>query len=204
MSAAAVDFLAWGVATRPLESQPVSGDLHVVAPFDGGVLVAVIDGLGHGPDAATAARRAGDVLMAHADRTVSELLGLCHRALFGTRGAVASLASIERKGRMTWAGIGNVEALMVRADAEGLPHRHHLSPRGGVLGANLPHVSVTELQLMHGDTLAMASDGLHGRFVEAVTSWELPQAMADRLLKQFGKGNDDALVWIARFVEVAP
>jgi negative regulator of sigma-B (phosphoserine phosphatase) len=202
VSAIAADFLTWGVASRPLASEPVSGDLHVLAPFEGGVLVAVIDGLGHGLHAAEAAQVAAEVLGAEPQRPVHELLAACHEALIRTRGVVASLASIQRHGLMTWTGIGNVEAVMVRAGQDGTPQRFHMAPRGGVLGAILPSVRATQVQLVRGDTLVLASDGLHARFVEGITTWELPQAMADRLLGQFARDNDDALVWIGRYGEV--
>ena len=47
-----------GEAGAPLAGETRSGDLAVFAPFDGGALVAVIDGLGHGPAAADAAEAA--------------------------------------------------------------------------------------------------------------------------------------------------
>jgi len=56
----------WAVGARALEGEPVSGDLHVVTPFPGGVLVAVMDGLGHGTEAAAAAEAAAEILRDHA------------------------------------------------------------------------------------------------------------------------------------------
>ncbi len=50
--------IEWGVAAQPLEGEAESGDLHVVQRFPKGVLVAAVDGLGHGPEAAAAARSA--------------------------------------------------------------------------------------------------------------------------------------------------
>src|SRR5690606_18180403 len=78
----------WAVADRALQEE--SGDLHVVAPFDGGVVVAVIDGLGHGPEAAHAARGAATVVTANAGAPLDSLLRGCHDALHHTRGVAMS------------------------------------------------------------------------------------------------------------------
>jgi hypothetical protein len=50
--------IEWDVAMRALAGQVVSGDQYLGKPFVNGVLVAVIDGLGHGEDAAAAANLA--------------------------------------------------------------------------------------------------------------------------------------------------
>ncbi len=49
----------WGVATLMLAGERESGDLHLVKPVGTGVLVSVVDGLGHGAEAAAAARARG-------------------------------------------------------------------------------------------------------------------------------------------------
>ena len=49
----------WGVATRCRRGEATSGDLAVVHLLPEGALVAAIDGLGHGSEAARAARKAG-------------------------------------------------------------------------------------------------------------------------------------------------
>jgi phosphoserine phosphatase RsbX len=86
-------FIDWAVAARPLAGQSVSGDRHAVAPFPAGALVGVIDGLGHGEEAAVAAAIAVATLTAHAHEPVISLLKRCHEQLKGTRGVVMSVAS---------------------------------------------------------------------------------------------------------------
>jgi len=46
----------WGVAERALPGQTVSGDKYLVKPLADGVLLAVVDGLGHGGEATAAAK----------------------------------------------------------------------------------------------------------------------------------------------------
>jgi len=58
--------IEWGVASRALPGQPASGDINVVKSFTDGVLIAALDGLGHGEEAATAAAVAAATLETHA------------------------------------------------------------------------------------------------------------------------------------------
>src|ERR1041384_6057447 len=55
-------YLDWAVASAPLEGEPESGDLHLVKGISTGLLLAVVDGLGHGVEAAAVARRGGGTL----------------------------------------------------------------------------------------------------------------------------------------------
>src|SRR2546422_9295553 len=52
----------WGVAWQMLAGEVESGDKHVVKIFPHGALLAAVDGLGHGEEAAAAANMAGRVL----------------------------------------------------------------------------------------------------------------------------------------------
>src|SRR2546428_3284421 len=54
----------WGVASQTLAGEVESGDKHVVKIFPHGALLAAIDGLGHGEEAAAAANMAGRGLQA--------------------------------------------------------------------------------------------------------------------------------------------
>src|SRR5205823_3248291 len=87
----------------------------LVAPFAGGTLVAVIDGLGHGIEAAAATRVAIAALADAPGEPVTALLVRCHEEMRGTRGAVMTLVSFRDDDTLTWVGVGNVEALLLRA-----------------------------------------------------------------------------------------
>ena len=82
----------WSARNRPLPGETESGDAPVVVFFPGGALLGLIDGLGHGPEAATAARAAVARLEAAPDQPVLKLINLCHEALRSTRGAVTWIA----------------------------------------------------------------------------------------------------------------
>lgn len=193
--------LDWGMAQRALPGQTVSGDKHLVQPFPHGVLVAVVDGLGHGEEAAVAAQAAVAALAKHASHSALQLMKLCHEALHNTRGAALTLASFnEIDATITWLGVGNVDGVVLRADPQAAPVRDYVLLHGGVVGLQLPPLRAFILPIAPGDTLIMATDGVRPGFAEGLPLKEPPQQLADRILARDGKNNDDALVLVARYL----
>ena len=90
----ATALLEYGVASVTPSDQDESGDRHLVKTVHDGVLLAVVDGSGHGKDAGGPARLAVETLETHADEDVVSLFQRCHEHLRATRGAVMSIASI--------------------------------------------------------------------------------------------------------------
>jgi negative regulator of sigma-B (phosphoserine phosphatase) len=198
----------WAVATRALTGQSVSGDQYTVQPFPTGVLVAVVDGLGHGEEAVTAANLAIAALREHAHESVALLLQRCHDQLKGTRGVVMSLASFSAPdSSMTWVGVGDVEGVLLRAAPSARPARESIPLRGGVLGYQLPPVRAATVSVAQGDLLIFATDGIRSSFVQEPLlnnpltrqTADGPQELANRLLVSYGKETDDALVLVARY-----
>ena len=189
----------WAVAARTLGGESESGDLHVVAGFPGGALAAAIDGLGHGPEAAQAAAAAAAVLTRDAGAPVARLVDACHAELRKTRGVVMSLASFDRvSGTVAWVGVGDVEAVLLRADpARG--SRESILLRGGVVGYQLPPLRAATLAVWPGDVMIFATDGVRRDFVAESVNDRDPQAIADDLLAAYAKGSDDALVLVVRY-----
>lgn len=190
--------LTWGTAGNALAGQSISGDRGVVVPFPGGALVAVIDGLGHGAEACNAAIAAERVMLAAPYAPVGELVMRCHEALRNTRGVVLSMASFDTQhDTMSWLGVGNVEALLVRAQHGAASEA--IASRGGTVGYHLPPLHPRTLQVHSGDTLVLATDGIRHGFKAEVISAREPQMIADEILRVWGKPNDDALVIVARY-----
>jgi hypothetical protein len=100
---------------------------------------------------------------------------------------------------MTWLGVGNVEGVLLRADARAVPMREQLLLRGGVVGYQLPQLSAWVLPLCVGDTLIFATDGIRAEFTNVVDGAGSAGALADRILAGYAKGTDDALVIVARY-----
>jgi phosphoserine phosphatase RsbX len=193
-------FLEWGIAGRPMPGEMESGDQCVVQPVPDGVLLAVVDGLGHGAGAAAAAKDAIAIMQAHAQEPLIPLVKRCHEALRRTNGVVMTLAAFHsRDNALTWLGVGNVEGLLVRSDVLAKPARDTVLQRGGVVGYQLPPLQASVLAVGPGDTLIFATDGVRSRFADGLDLDRPPQQIADAVLAAHAKPSDDALVLVARF-----
>lgn len=197
----------WSVSSRPMRGQTVSGDLHLVEPIAGqhdridALLLAVIDGVGHGAEAASAAQKAALVLTDRPQDSVLTLVRRCHEALNQTRGVVMTVAAFHAaEGTMTWLGVGNVEGRLFRAGAGSSYPQETLLLRGGLVGYQLPTLSASVLQVAPGDLLVLVTDGIRSGF-EAAVRPDAPLAqIASSVLDGYFKGNDDALVLVARYL----
>ena len=157
--------LHWAQRSRPLPGETESGDLHVVSPCEGGVLLAAIDGLGHGREAAAAAQVAAEALMAEPARPPAEQIARCHRALRGTRGAAMLVVCVSfRSATISWAGVGNIEGWRVAGDK-----REAMISRAGVVGYQIATPRDRTAPLRSNDLLVLASDGIRPGFFEVVT-----------------------------------
>jgi negative regulator of sigma-B (phosphoserine phosphatase) len=195
------DALERGEAGAPLEGEDRSGDLAVWATYEGGALVAVVDGLGHGGPAADAAEAAAEQFRAHAGDPPELLLKHCHEALRATRGVVATVAWFDlAEGSLTWTGIGNVEARLVRAGRDRGDSLDSPTLFGGVLGWSLPAVKLVRTTLAPGDCVVMATDGVAADFGSSLVPGATAPEQARRVLVSHARGTDDALVVAVRYL----
>ena len=87
--------LDFGAACVPLAGEEVCGDSWAIDEVEGRALVLVVDGLGHGPQAAEAAREAVRVFREMAPLGPAEIIQAAHAALRSTRGAALAVARID-------------------------------------------------------------------------------------------------------------
>jgi negative regulator of sigma-B (phosphoserine phosphatase) len=193
--------LEYGIAMWTLAGESVSGDAAVIESASGTTLVAVIDGLGHGTEAASAARIAAGVLRGRAGESLIRLIELTHEALWHTRGVAMSLASFRSDDdTMTWLGLGNVKGTLV----EGRNSAHSIMLASGIVGHELPRLQTKTHSVRRGSMLVMATDGVRNSLDETIMSSGTAQEIADAILAQRGTGNDDALVVVARYLGIGP
>lgn len=194
----------WSVASKPVPGQKACGDLHLVKRVKDVELLAVVDGLGHGSEAISAAQCAVDILEQHATDPLVTLVQRCHEALIRTRGVVMTLASVQMEhGMMTWLGVGNVEACLFRAGKHTRSSERVLL-RSGVVGYQLPVLYAQVLTLVPGDLLVFATDGIRAGFTEHLKLADAPSDIVQSALAQEFKGTDDGLVLAARYPGVTP
>jgi hypothetical protein len=188
--------LCWAARSRPIPGEVESGDFHVVLPFPGGALLAVIDGLGHGREAAAAAWLAADVLRSTPARHPAEQIAGCHAALKGSRGAAMLVVSLSFRAptTVTWCGVGNVEGWQLGRDG-----RDAMISRAGVVGYQVPGLTDRNRALAAGDLLILATDGISPRFVDMIALDGDLDEMASAILSRHARASDDALVLIARY-----
>ena len=190
-------WVLWAAAGAPIPGETSSGDGYVVLQRPLRTLIAVMDGLGHGPEAHEATNSAIAAIAETPDVPLHILFESCDKALQRTRGVVMSVASIAEDGQMEWLSVGNVEAVVVRsAQAD---RREAALARGGVVGWRMPSLSVRALRLDVGDLIVLATDGIRSGFASAVDPIESPEVIASRIMEQNGRGYDDALVVVARY-----
>jgi serine/threonine protein phosphatase PrpC len=190
----------YAIAGRALAGERQSGDAALVQATADGVLVAVVDGLGHGDEAAVAAQAAVAVLREYGGEPLPSLLQRCHVHLQATRGVALAVAVLDAaKATVTWVGVGNVEAVLIAAAPGPARGKQCLTNRGGVVGYRLPAVEARVVPIFPGDLLILATDGIDECFVSA----EMPRAPPDRqaraILDDYGKATDDALVLVLRW-----
>ena len=191
----------YGVAKFVVPGEGESGDQHLVCCNESGILIAAIDGIGHGAEAANAAKAATTALRNGIGEPIISLVMTCHEKLRATRGVVLSIASVDlRHALMTWLGVGNVQGVLVRADKKWT--QETLLLRGGVVGDHLPQLQAAVLPVGPGDLLVFATDGVRTNFTGTLSALENPQRAADRILKAFSNGSDDALVLALRITGI--
>jgi negative regulator of sigma-B (phosphoserine phosphatase) len=181
----------------------MSGDLAVVNVLPEGALVAGIDGLGHGSEAARAAGRAAAVMRASPSQDLVALVQRCHSALHGTRGAAISLAFVSAsESRMTWLGVGNVEGRVLSGDPAATRQKGSLALGRGVPGHELPAVRAATITMCPGDVLLFATDGVDPGFADSLELSGSSQTISERILSDHWKRSDDALVIVVRYLGV--
>jgi phosphoserine phosphatase RsbX len=197
LTGGATKWVEWAATGICCPGETRSGDGHLVIRGALRTLIAVTDGLGHGPEAHRATTAALAALAEIPDAPLRSMFAHCDRTLRRTRGVVMTIASIAADGQMEWMGVGNVEAIVVRSAA---PSRHEtIVTRGGVVGYRLPSLYPGGTHLDAGDVLVMATDGIRSGFASSLDPILSPQIIASRILEEHGRGYDDALVVVARY-----
>jgi serine phosphatase RsbU (regulator of sigma subunit) len=188
--------VAVAVAARPYPGETVSGDAWQIDWHESVCRIALIDGLGHGSQAAAAALAAVAALAAEPALNPVDAVHCCHDALAGTRGAALLVASIDvSRGQLIVAGAGNVEARLCQDGGA-----KHLMTDRGIVGSVLPRVRSIEMALAPDWLLLLHTDGIKKRF-DAQSQLEAApdgDGLAQAILAGWARATDDATVLVAQ------
>jgi hypothetical protein len=189
-----------------MRGESVSGDRATVHVSGTRTVLATIDGLGHGPEAATAAQLAATVIEHNPAEPLDVLMLLAHREMADTRGAAATVAILDGEtSTMSWLGVGNVDGVLIRADRDARPHSHGVFLVGGVLGYHMGRLHLPDpVMLAEGDVVVLASDGVRANLAEVVQPDVPVERLADMIIAKYARIDDDATVLAARYQPLDP
>ena len=186
-----------GVVHLPMPGQEVSGDGWGVENLQDKYTCTVVDGLGHGPDAAIAAQAALATAKEYRDKAPAEIIERAHGSLRSTRGAAVAVAEVDVTAHLLYyCAVGNISAAIIHHDQV-----RHLVSHNGIVGQETRKVTEFTYPWDGASLLVMHSDGLTAR-------WDLkaypalvqrdPSLIAGVLYRDFSRGRDDATVLVAR------
>lgn len=186
-----------GAVSLPKPGEESCGDGWHLQRTARGAWLTVIDGLGHGAAAATAAHVMLEALVAGgADADAEQLLRLAHERGRGTRGAAMAVCTLDDKPQLVYAGVGNVTGCVVSAT-----QRQQAVNTNGTIGQRVQKIHPFTIGWPADALLIMYSDGI-------ATQWDLqayPGLMlqpapliAAVLFRDFARGTDDATVVVLR------
>jgi negative regulator of sigma-B (phosphoserine phosphatase) len=153
-------------------------------------LFAIIDGLGHGPHAAEASACAVSQLeTVEFETTMLDIMQTLHRALRGTRGAAATVCTINGD-KLEACAVGNVQL-----SSYGMTMPLVLS--AGVLGHQVGTFRICRADVPVRARLALFSDGISTRVRLEETAKLTPAAACHAIFGQYRRAEDDASILVA-------
>jgi hypothetical protein len=179
----------------------MSGDRHVVQESADGLLMAVVDAVGHGSEAADVATSAAESIDTSGGDSLVSTIQRCHRKLAGTRGAVAAIARIDAIGGLSWLAVGNVSAVVMRRRFGRLDVSMVASTHPGILGVRLPALRESSVLLQPGDLVLISTDGVEPGFTGEIGAGTGDlSSLTSHFVEERRIRSDDSLLLAARYL----
>lgn len=186
-----------GVVCEPLDGETACGDGWCVVQDADRAAVLLVDGLGHGPNAAHAADTAIETFRRVADRGPAEIVGALHEALRSTRGAAVAVAEVRRSSTgasVAFCAVGNTVSAIT-----GMHKPKSLASMNGTAGMQVGRLQEFTQTWETGSSMVMHTDGI-------TTRWKLesypqifshdPAIIAAVLHRDFQRPRDDSTVLV--------
>jgi anti-sigma regulatory factor (Ser/Thr protein kinase) len=189
--------LETGVVCVPMKGESVAGDDWALHASKGRYVLLVVDGLGHGPDAAEAAAAAKAAVERSVARTPADQIHVAHAALRATRGAAAAIIELKPSSQVgTFCGIGNI-GCFVRVDGK----TRSLASHNGILGHQMRTLQEFSFPFPPRALLYAYSDGMTSRWDPAAYAGlesRHPALIAATLYRDHNRGRDDTTLAVIR------
>ena len=189
----------WGAISRPAPHETLCGDSWRIAQRDGELTVMLVDGLGHGPEAARAADEASDVFDRDPFAPLTSYVQNAAIRMQRTRGGAVAVARVDAGTRQVkFVGVGNIAGHLrdYREEAG-----RGLVSHNGVVGGPMRKIQEFEYACPDEGLLVMHSDGLQSRWNFQAYPGLLtrhPAVIAAILYRDFTRGRDDVTVAVVR------
>lgn len=193
--------IKYDVISEPLSGQTVCGDQYLIKECDDAILLAVVDGLGHGEEAYFAAKKAIKTLDEHSNETLEALVILCDQSLLDTRGVAMTIGKIHLNNILHYVGIGNISGLCWKRDKNIRIIQQSLLAYNGIVGSHLPSsLEIQKINLSSGDIIILATDGIKRKFEDETPGLRLTEKIAKNIFNNYRNQNDDGLVLVAKLL----
>ena len=183
----------------PYPGERHSGDAWVHESTPARTALLVVDGLGHGWEAAEAAQEAVATFRKRAHSSPGQMIGFIHEALRKTRGAVAAVAEIRPgEGTLVYAGVGNISAVVLNNGKSSSLVSHN-----GTLGVATTRIQEFKSEWAREAVLVLHSDGIQSRWDLSSSTYpgllaRDPALIGAALLRDFRRQRDDASVVVVK------
>lgn len=186
-----------GAVVSPHPHEVECGDAWAFRQGSRGATMLAVDGSGHGPQAALAARTAVAAFEGNFENEGVRLVDTIHRALLPTRGAAVAVARIDREARLVrFTGVGNIAGALIDDDKP-----KHMVSHNGTAGHVAARIREFNYPFAGRVTVILHSDGLSAK-------WDLtaypglaahhPSIIAGVLFRDYRRANDDAMITVMR------
>ncbi|MBF0112401.1 MAG: SpoIIE family protein phosphatase [Desulfamplus sp.] len=183
------------VMVKPCPGETLSGDAYYIRHLDKQLIFAVIDALGHGPEANVVAKTAVSTMDLYHREPLDAIMRHCHIALTNSRGAAISLGLVDyRAKKLIHVSIGNVETRIYNSDKAVKPMLYN-----GTVGVMLPHFRIASYNFARGMVIVSYSDGISDKFeLDANLRRSTPQEITQHIINNFSRVHDDSTVLVIK------